>query len=255
LSATPAIPASSGTPSDLAWRVIGLLSLYRLAIPMVLLVMLAFAGPGWTLVTARPSLFVAACVAYFTAALLLVIARRLRWSSLRIVALVNASVDALALGLILYASGGIASGLGILLVLPVLALTVLSSRRDALLIAAVAALAVLTQQVFVNFIAEAPTTDYTTAGFFGAVLFLIALLTWPMANRLRESEALVRRQELDLANMAQLSQYIVQHLRESLLVVDTEDRIRLINESAAQILGDQNACPGRGGLTATALFA
>ena len=222
---------------------IGLLSLYRLAIPMVLLVMLAFAGPGWTLVTARPSLFVAACVAYFTAALLLVIARRLRWSSLRIVALVNASVDALALGLILYASGGIASGLGILLVLPVLALTVLSSRRDALLIAAVAALAVLTQQVFVNFIAEAPTTDYTTAGFFGAVLFLIALLTWPMANRLRESEALVRRQELDLANMAQLSQYIVQHLRESLLVVDTEDRIRLINESAAQILGDQNAYP------------
>ncbi len=244
LSATPAPPIpASGTPSDLAWRVIGLLSLYRLAVPLVLLAMLAFAGPGWALVTARPSLFVAACVAYFTAAVLLVIARRLRWSSLRIVALVNASVDALAIGLILYASGGIASGLGILLVLPVLALTVLSSRRDALLIAAVAALAVLLQQVFVNFLAEGPTTDYTTAGFFGAVLFLIALLTWPMANRLRESEALVRRQELDLANMAQLSQYIVQHLRESILVVDTQDRIRLINESAAQILGDQNAYP------------
>jgi two-component system, NtrC family, sensor histidine kinase PilS len=244
LSATPAIhPSSSGAPSDLAWRVIGLLSLYRLLVPLVLLAMLAFAGPGWTLVTARPGLFVAAGVAYFTAAVLLVIARRLRWSSLRIVALVNASVDALAIGLILYASGGIASGLGILLVLPVFALTMLSGRRDALLIAAVAALAVLTQQVFVNFIAEAPTTDYTTAGFYGAVLFLIALFTWPLANRLRESEALVRRQELDLANMAQLSQYIVQHLRESLLVIDTEDRIRLINESAAQILGDQNAYP------------
>jgi two-component system, NtrC family, sensor histidine kinase PilS len=244
LSATPAIPtSSSGTPSDLAWRVIGLLSLYRLLVPLVLVAVLAFAGPGWTLVTARPPLFVAACVAYLTAAVLLVIARRLRWSSLRIVAIVNASVDALAIGLILYASGGIASGLGILLVLPVFALTVLSSRRDALLIAAVAALAVLTQQVFVNFVSEAPTTDYTTAGFFGAVLFLTALFTWPMANRLRESEALVRRQELDLANMAQLSQYIVQHLRESILVIDTQDRIRLINESAAQILGDQNAYP------------
>ncbi len=62
---------------------IGLLSLYRLAVPLVLLVMLAFAGPGWTLVTARPSLFVDACRSLFTAALLLVIARRLRWSSLR----------------------------------------------------------------------------------------------------------------------------------------------------------------------------
>ena len=44
----------------------------------------------------------------------------------------------------------------------------------------------------------------------------------------------MRRQELDLANMAQLSQYIVQHLRESILVIDSQDRIRLINESAAR---------------------
>jgi len=72
----------------------------------------------------------------------------------------------------------------------------------------------------------------------------VALLVSPVASRLRESEALVRRQEIDLANMAQLSQYIVQHLRESILVVDTADRIRLINESAAEILGDRNAYPG-----------
>src|SRR6202012_1320844 len=77
----------------------------------------------------------------------------------------------------------------------------------------------------------------------GAVLFLIALSAWPIANRLREREALVRRQEVDLANLAQLSQYIIQHLRESILVIDTHDRIRLINESAAHILGDTNAFP------------
>jgi two-component system sensor histidine kinase PilS (NtrC family) len=71
----------------------------------------------------------------------------------------------------------------------------------------------------------------------------VALLTWPVANRLRESEALVRRQEVDLANMAQLSQYIVQHLRESILVIDAQDRIRLINESAAQMLGDKSSYP------------
>ncbi|HEY4749546.1 MAG TPA: ATP-binding protein [Steroidobacteraceae bacterium] len=235
--------APSVTPSDFAWRVIGLLNLYRLLVPLVLLAIQAFAGPDWSLVTERPRLFVGSCIAYFTAAVLLVIARRLHWSSLRIVALVNASVDALAIGLILYASGGVASGLGILLVLPVLALTVLAGPRDAFLIAAVAALAVLTQQVFAGSVNGAPTTDYVTAGFFGMVLFVVALAMRPVANRLRESEALVRRQELDLANMAQLSQYIVQHLRESILVLDVQDRIRLINESAAQILGDQRAYP------------
>src|ERR1700733_8486656 len=245
--ALPATSASAAAftaaPSDLAWRVIGLLNLYRLLVPLVLLAMQSFAGADWGLVTARPKLFVGACIAYFTAAVLLVIARRLHWSSLRIVALVNASVDALAIGFILYASGGSASGLGILLVLPVFALTVLADRRDALLIAAAAALAVLVQQVFVGLSDSAPTTDYMTAGVFGVVLFMVALATGPVANRLRQSEALVRRQEVDLANMAQLSQYIVQHLRESILVLDEQDRIRLINESAAQILGDQLAVP------------
>jgi two-component system sensor histidine kinase PilS (NtrC family) len=99
------------------------------------------------------------------------------------------------------------------------------------------------QQLFVGATDLIPVTDYVTAGVFGGVLFLVALALRPVATRLRESEALVRRQEVDLANMAQLSQYILQHLRESLLVVDAQDRIRLINESAAQILGDQSAFP------------
>src|SRR5437764_442747 len=202
----PRSPASAAapslTPSDLAWRVIGLLSLYRLLVPLLLLAMQSLAGPAWGLVASRPKLFVAACIAYFTAAVLLVIARRLKWSSLRIVALVNASVDAIAVGLILYASGGVASGLGILLVLPVFALTVLADRRDALLIAAVAALGVLAQQLFTGLAGATPAADYTTAGFVGALVFVVALATWPVANRLRESEALVRRQVIDLASIA-----------------------------------------------------
>ncbi len=244
---SPRMPASAAapnqTPSDLAWRVIGLLSLYRLAVPLLLLAMQSFAGPAWVLAATRPRLLSAACVTYFTAAVLLVIARRLEWSSLRIVAFVNASVDVVAIGLILYASGGVASGLGILLLLPVFVLTVLASRRDALLIASVAALALLVQQVFVGVTDNAVPADYLTAGLLGVGLFAVALLAWLVATQLRESEALVRRREIDLANMAQLSQYIVQHLRESILVVDAQDRIRLINESAAQILGDERAYP------------
>jgi two-component system sensor histidine kinase PilS (NtrC family) len=237
------LAAPAVTPSDLAWRVIGLLNLYRLLVPLGLLAMQGLAGPSWSLVTAHPRLFVAACITYFTAAVLLIIARRLEWSSLRIVALVNASVDAPAIAFILYAAGGVASGLGVLLLLPVFALAILADRRDAFLIAAVAAIAVLAQQVFSGITDGVPTTDYVTAGLLGTVLFVTSLATWPVAHRLRETDALVRRRELDLANMAQLSQYIVQHLRESLLVIDAQDRIRLINESAAEILGDEQAFP------------
>jgi len=235
-------PAAPTAPADIAWRVVGLLNLYRVLVPVVLVSALWASGPQLTMVP-RPVLFLAACVLYFTAAVLLVIARRLRWSTLRLVAIVNASVDSTAIGLILYASGGVSSGFGILLVLPVLAMATLAKHRDALLIAAMAALAVLVQQFFVGLAAPIHFAEYTTAGVLGVVLFAIAVLAWPLANRIRESEATLRRQEVDLANLAQLSQYIVQHLRESILVVDQEARIRLINESAARMLGDGNAFP------------
>ncbi len=78
----------------------------------------------------------------------------------------------------------------------------------------------------------------------GVVLFTIAASASLLATRMSESEDLVRQKDVDLANLADLSQYIVQHLRESLLVVDAGDKIRLINESAAEILGDIHAVPG-----------
>src|SRR2546430_16607561 len=62
----------------------------------------------------------------------------------------------------------------------------------------------LAQQVFVGMSETAPSTDYTTAGVLGVILFAISLAAWPVANRLREGEALVRRQELDLADLALL---------------------------------------------------
>ena len=231
-------------PGDLAWRVIGLANFYRLLIPPALLAVQWFTPPDSVVRVAKPDLLVTACVGYLVAGLILVLARRLTWPSLRAIALVNAAVDSIGLSIILYASGGIASGLGVLLVLPVLAMSLLAGSGDVFVIAAMASLGVLAQQIAVQVAGGAAPGDYTTAGVLGALLFVIALSVWPIAHRLRESEALVRRQEVDLANLAQLSQYIVQHLRESILVVDPEDRIRLINESAAQILGDRAAYPG-----------
>ncbi len=116
--------------------------------------------------------------------------------------------------------------------------------RSALFLAAVAALAVLAHTIWQQLTGHADITAYATAGFLGVVLFTFAASASVVAGRMRESEDLVRQKDVDLANLADLSQYIVQHLRESLLVVDAADRIRLINESAAEILGDTHAVPG-----------
>lgn len=234
----------SNAPGDLARRVIGLLNLYRLLIPPTLLAIGWFTAPEPTVGASNPTLFLAGCVLYFAIGLIFVLGQRFSAPSLRQIAIAHGVADGLAIALLMYASGGVSSGLGILLVLPVGATALLAENRDAFFIAASAAIAVLAQQIAGTLYGSASVVDYPAAGVLGVVLFVVALGAWPLANRLRESEALVKRQEIDLANLAQLSQYIVQHLRESILVVDPEDRIRLINESAAQVLGDDRAFPG-----------
>ena len=169
---------------------------------------------------------------------------RRRLASVYVQTLLQATVDISLLLLLLHACGGISGGLGLLLLLPVGALAFLLPPRSALFLAALAAIAVLGDTIWQQFSGQADIVSYATAGLLGIVLFTLAAAASFVASRMRESEDLVRQKDIDLANLAELSQYIVQHLRESLLVVDAADKVRLINESAAEILGDEHAVPG-----------
>jgi two-component system, NtrC family, sensor histidine kinase PilS len=240
----PFVAAVPPAPTDLAWRVIGLVNLYRLLIPPALFVLSRYFAPATPIGGTYPELFLWACVVYFATGIAIVIGGRRLLPNLRATTFVHAMVDAVAISLLLLASGGISSGLGILFVVPVGAMALLADSRDAFVLAALATIALLAQQVITQTAGHAEVYDYFTAGIYGGIVFLVALLAWPLATRLRDSEATVRRQQVDLANMAQLSQYIVQNLRESIVVVDHENRIRLINESAAVMLGDRGAYPG-----------
>ena len=232
-------------PTDLAWRVIGLVNLYRLLIPPSLYALYAFGGAEASFGTVRPELFLWTCIVYFTAGIAIVIGGRRLLPNLRATTFVHALVDAVAISLLMFSSGGVASGLGILFVVPVGAMALLADSRDAFVLAALAAAGACccSRSAARSPIPPMPA-DYRAAGILGGIVFLVALLAWPVARRLRDTEATVRRQQVDLANLAQLSQYIVQHLRESIVVIDHENRIRLINESAAKLLGDSRAYPG-----------
>jgi two-component system sensor histidine kinase PilS (NtrC family) len=224
--------------------VVGLANLYRLLLPPVLYGLLLLTRPTPTVGASDPQLFTFVCMVYWMLGGLMAFGGRGRWHSRRALVFLHTLLDTAGICALLFCSGGVSSGLGILLVIPVGAMSLLAEGRASLGVAALAALGLLTQQILAVIAGNAQTYDFSLAGMLGAVVFLVALMAWPVSSRLRESEALVRRQELDLANLAQLSQYIVQRLRESILVVDPSDRIRLINESAARMLGDNIAVPG-----------
>jgi two-component system sensor histidine kinase PilS (NtrC family) len=239
----PASPPTNSPKTGLNWRVLGILNLYRVLVPLVLLGLYSLGGARG-LPVESPNLFSAVAVFYLCFGLLSVVLVRRRLLSAHVQTVFQATIDIICLMLLLHACGGISSGLGSLLFVPVGGLAFLLPPRSALFLAAVAAIAVLLHTIWQQLTGHADINVYTTAGFLGLVLFTISASASVLATRMRESEALVRQKDVDLANLADLSQYIVQHLRESLLVVDAGDRIRLINESAAEILGDTHAVPG-----------
>jgi two-component system sensor histidine kinase PilS (NtrC family) len=222
---------------DMSWRVLGLLNLFRLLVPSVLWLVFVLGGPPHIVGDADPALFRACCLGYFLTGIALIAFFKRRRRTAAWHAYVPVVIDVVVLSLIVFASGGAESGLGILLLVPVGGLSVIVGARGALLISAGAALALLGQQAAVWVLGIAPPIGFAKAGYYGAVLFLVAAGGAFMATRLRESEAAVRQRDIDVANLAELSEYVVQHLRESIVVVDSEDRVRLINESARQLLG------------------
>jgi len=233
----------TGRDPVMVWRVLAVLNLYRVLVPLVLLGLYSLGGARGFAVYSR-QLFFGAAVFYFCFGLVSVLFVRQRLASAQVQTVLQASVDMFVLVLLLHTCGGVASGLGVLFLVPVGALAFLLPPRSALFLAAVAAIAILADTIWQQLGGTTDINSYATAGLLGAVLFATAGAASFAAGRMRESEALVRQRDVDLANLAELSQYIVQHLRESLLVVDAADKIRLINESAAEILGDNQAIPG-----------
>ncbi|NIR61299.1 MAG: hypothetical protein GWO02_18270 [Gammaproteobacteria bacterium] len=106
-----------------------------------------------------------------------------------------------------------------------------------MLFAAVAALAVLGEEAYGEIQGRSRQPLYTQAGILGGTYFATAVAAYLLARRLRESEALAEQRGLDLANMAQLNDYIIQHMQAGLVVIDPQVRIRLINDSAWYLLG------------------
>ncbi len=226
-------------------RILRLLGGFRILVAGVLLVLFLAVDEPRAVGTYEPALFGWTVFAYLLFGVLALVTRPRGGPSAPLYLYGQLLVDVLAVAVLLIASGGASSGLGSLLFIPIGAAAVSLSRRVAVLSAAIASIAILVGEFLTRVTAGPGVADFGAAGLLGAVLFVFAVAGNWLGSRMRESEALARRRGVDLANLAQLNAYIVQHLRESIVVVDETGRIRLMNESAANFLGTAGSASGR----------
>jgi len=229
---------------DLTWRVLVTLNLFRLFVAVLLLGLFFASGDSKFFGERYPALFSATAAGYLVFSIVSGLAIRQRWVTAEPQIVVQVAVDILSIVVLLHASGGISSGLGGLLVVFVGAGSLILPLHVPAFFAALATLAVLGEQFFSQMAGVSDTSSYSAAGVLGAIIFAISLAARPLARRIQVSEALARQRGVDLANLSELNEYIVQHLRESIVVVDADDKIRLMNGSAARLLGTPDDCHG-----------
>ncbi len=157
-------------PTDFAWRVIGLVNLYRLLVACGLFAASRSQGLQEIIGIERPAQLAVVSVAWLFAGIGLIALRRLPVVGVRLLALSHVLVDATAIGFVLWASSGVESGLGILVLLPVAAMAMLVSHRDALFMGASPTVAVLVQQLARELAPGSDSGGYVPAGVLGVVI-------------------------------------------------------------------------------------
>ncbi len=164
-------------------------------------------------------------------------------------------IDIVAVTLLMHSSGGMTSGLGMLLLVSIIGGSLLMAGQAALLFAALASLAILGEQVYAQITHSPAAPAFFQAGILGASFFAVALLAHVLSLRIRETEQLATQRGLDLANMAELNEYIIQHMRTGILAVDDQRKIHLVNNSARELLGTPRIAPGQSLASACAPLA
>ncbi len=234
-------PTSVEQPTDSnpmqSWQPLFYLNIYRTALSSFFLIIVLFDIGPKILGEHNPPLFLVVSLLYVIASIVASFTIRWRQPSFLIQVYTHVIIDIIAITLLMHASGGLQSGIAILLIVAIAGGSLLIAKKSAILLSAIATLFLLLEQSYTVLYNAPLKTSFTQAGFIGAILFLTAATSQLLARRIRESEALAAQRGVDLANMEQLTEYIIQRMQTGIVVVDQDTRLRLINESAWQLLG------------------
>lgn len=141
------------------------------------------------------------------------------------------------LTLLMYFSGGVGSGIGLLVLVSVATGAILVTGRRALLLAALASIAVLYQELYLSLTAPEFHDDYFQAGVLGGLCFAAAIALQYLSQRVRDNDIRALTQAAELADLERVNRQIIQRMRTGIVVVDAAGRVRMANQAARALLG------------------
>lgn len=219
------------------WNLLRLYHVYRLTLAGALLVALVLEYGNVRLGQYDPNLFSWLTGTYLIIAVLSNLTSYFQWPDLPVQTLLFVLLDiAILLGLI-YASGGIEAGFGVLLLIPVLIPHLGHPGHIPLMLGTLTSIATIAMQVWLQ---SKGVSGHTGVMHSGLIALFIMLVSWASNRWIRKASAmasLANRRGVDLANLSQLNQSILDKLEAGIVVVEGSGSIRHMNQTAWEMLG------------------
>jgi two-component system sensor histidine kinase PilS (NtrC family) len=218
------------------WKSLHYFNLYRLILSGLFVTVYVLTGSLVIFGADDTRLFIVVSLAYAAFSALMVVSINARWPRFNLQLSFQAFVDVVLIVLLMHASGGIKSGISLLLVVSLASSSLISQGRQAMFYAAMAAIAVLLEQSYTYLVMQ-EKDDYFHAAMLGMGFFATAGLGHFLAKRVSESERLVAQTSVDLENLAHLNELVIQQMQDGVLVVDGSGLVRGHNDRCEQLIG------------------
>jgi len=232
------LPDSAG--SDY-WRSLFYFNLYRFSIAIFLLTAGLSELSVGSLGSRHADLFTVTSIAYAFLALVFAFMIHNGWLGYIVQSWVQIYFDLVVIVILIHASGGLGSGLEVMLIISIAAAGILLGGQHALAAAALATLFLLTEHAYVILSHQRRLGGFTAQGFMGMGLFITAFFMHYLSQRLRRSEVRVEAQQVDISELSRLNEYVIEQLDSGVLVIDADDRIRVTNARCRELLGSSGS--------------
>ena len=219
------------------WAPLQLYSIYRLILAGIFLIFSLTDISNFEIGTTQNQLFSIVVNIYLGITLLSVFLVHLRKPGSTKQLYFNSIIDILFLLSVVFTSGGLSSGLGILILLPVILPNILNPGQMSLLLSATTVVALMGIQGFM----QTHVIDGDFEVFHTGVLSLfIMIISWVAGSWFEKASItaeLAKRRGIDLENLSQLNQSILDQLQTGIIVLDHNAAIRHLNPTAWDMLG------------------
>ncbi len=185
----------------------------------------------------HPELFLTVSVIYIISSLIFFAGIVRRKPGLDSQIMLHTMVDISCIILLMHATGGIRTGLGMLLIISISMTSLFLQKRLAILFAAISALAIIAEQIYSQLIYSHYVPAFTQAGLLGILIFASAFLTFYTAKKLKESEKIAQETSAELESIVQMNEHIIRHMRTGILVIKNNGQILMANNAALELLG------------------